>query len=104
MWFGTDGGGGRSGPSIVRNLSDTKRNICDGFCSDLCLQLRQQRGLEERELLQPDRIPDDEIEFFETNLGRPGMRRRGLAHEVMPAMLQPKFQQSGFQTEPFRKP
>ena len=104
MWFRTQGEWCWSGLSSIWNLSDTKRQICDGSCSDLGLQLRQQRRLEERQLLQPNRIPDDKVEFLETDLSWPGVGGGGLTHEVMPVMLQPKFQQSGFQTQPFRKP
>jgi len=53
--------------------------------------------------LQPDGISDDQIELFEANLGWPGVRSRGLAHDVTPATLQTKFQHPRFETKPLGK-
>jgi hypothetical protein len=88
---------------LTGNLSDATSNVHYGSRSCLCLQFLQERRFEERQLLQPDGISDDQVELFEANLGRPGMGRHGLAHDVTPAMLQAKFQQSRFKTKPLGK-
>jgi hypothetical protein len=75
------------GHGCLGNFPNAKRNVRHTFWSGLCLQLCQERGLEVRQLLQPDRISDEEIQFLEANLSRPGVACHRLADEIVPAML-----------------
>jgi hypothetical protein len=75
------------GYGCIGNFPDAKRNVRHTFWSRLCLQLCQERGLEVRQLLQPDRISDDEIQFLEANLSWPRMACHRLADKIVPAML-----------------
>ncbi|HSA87893.1 MAG TPA: hypothetical protein VLE46_17085 [Nitrospira sp.] len=98
--------GGRTCGSNFRftgNFADAKRDIRDRLRSWLLLHLRQERRFEERQLLHPNGISDDQVELFEANLSRPRMGSHGLAHDVAPATLQTEFQQSRFKAEPLGK-
>jgi hypothetical protein len=85
---------------IGGNFSDTTRYVGHTLCSELCLQLRQECGFEERELLQPDGISDDQVKFFEANLGRPRVGSHGFADDLMPATLQAEFNEPRFKSKP----
>jgi hypothetical protein len=51
--------------------------------------------------LKPNGIPDDQIQLFEANIGRPGMGRHRLADDIVPLMLQAHLHQSRFKAESF---
>ena len=64
------------------------------------MQFGQKRRFQESQLLKPYGILDDQIELFETNLGRPGVRGGGLTNDLVPAVLQAEFKQPGLETQP----
>lgn len=82
-----------------RDLPHTQHNFGEKLRLGLGLQLSQERRLEEGELLEPDGILDGQIELFETDLGRPGMRSDGLTDEIVPVTLQAEFEESGFEAQ-----
>jgi len=53
--------------------------------------------LEERELVQPDTVADQEIEFLVANLVGPGIRRNRFPDEKDPVPAQAVFEQRGFE-------
>jgi hypothetical protein len=84
-----DVGGKVCGRSLrfTGDFSDTKRNVRYRLCTALCLQLRQERRFEKRQVLEPDGIPDDEVELLEADLGRPRMQTHGFADDLAPTTL-----------------
>jgi hypothetical protein len=82
-----------------RDLAHTQHNFREKFCLGPGPQLGQERRLEEGELLEPDGILDGQIQLFETNLGRPGMRCDGFTDEVVPLTLQAEFEESGIEPQ-----
>lgn len=87
----------------TRNLADAKGDIRHEFASRPIVELDQQRRLQERELLQPDRISDDQIEFLEPDLRRPGVGTDRLADDISPLLLEAHFEEMGLKPEPFGK-
>jgi len=55
--------------------------------------------LEERELVQPDTVVDQEIELLVANLIGPGIRRDGFPDDGDPVSAQAAFEQLGFETQ-----
>lgn len=66
----------------------------------MSIQLRQERGFQEGELLEPYGILDSQIELLEANLRRPGMSGDGFTDKVVPVILQAEFEEPGFETKP----
>jgi hypothetical protein len=60
--------------------------------------------LEERELVQPDTVVDQEIELLVANLVRPGIRRDRLSDDGYPVPAQAAFEQLGFETQATSQP
>ena len=87
----------------VRNLSHTEGDVRKHFRSGPVVQFRQQRGLQKDELLQPDGVPDNEVQFLEADLRGPRMRADGFPDDVTPLLLEPQFEQMGLQPKPFRQ-
>ena len=71
----------------IGNLSDAKGNIGHALWSDLRLKLPQECRFKEYQLLQPNRISYEKVQFLKANVNRPGMAGHGLADEIVPAML-----------------
>jgi hypothetical protein len=86
---------------IIRKLSHTTDNIRHEIWTSVCLKFLHQRRFEEGQLLKPDGIPDDQIQLFEANLGRPSVGRHRLTDDIAPLVLQAQFNQSRFKAEPF---
>src|SRR4029078_6091646 len=78
------GGYGRN----VRNLSHTEGDVRQHVRSSPLVQFRQYRGLQKDELLQPDGISDNEVQFLKADLRGPRMRADGFPDEVTPLLLE----------------
>jgi hypothetical protein len=63
-----------------------------------------ERRLEERELVQPDTVVDQEIELLVANLVGPGIRRDGFPDDSDPVPPKPAFEQLGFKTQATSQP
>jgi hypothetical protein len=55
--------------------------------------------LEDRELVEPDTVLDQEIEFLVANLVGPGIRRHRFPDDGYPVPAQAAFEQLGFETQ-----
>jgi len=60
--------------------------------------------LEERELVQPDTVVDQEIELLVANLVGPGIRRDRLSDDGDPVPAQAAFEQLGFESQSTSQP
>jgi hypothetical protein len=60
--------------------------------------------LEERELVQPNTVVDQEIELLVANLVRPGIRCDGFPDDGDPVPTQAAFEQLGFETQATSQP
>ena len=67
-----------------RDLPYAQRNIGNQFPACDAGELLNQCRLEERELVQPDAVVDQEIEFLVANLVGPGIRRDGFPNDRDP--------------------
>jgi hypothetical protein len=94
-----DGGFWQSG--CRRDLTDAKGDICDQLRARLFVQFGDERRLQERQLLQPDGVPDDQVEFFEPNMSGPRVRSDRFADNVPPLLLETKFEEVRLQSETF---
>jgi hypothetical protein len=82
-----------------RDIPDAQHDLLDQFRPGGFVQLGKQRGFQERELLEPHGVPDDQRELLETNVRRPGVRPNRFPDDVAPLMLQAEFKESGFETQ-----
>jgi len=57
--------------SGIRNFTDAEGDVRHEFRTSPFVEFSQQRGLQENELLQPDRVSDSKVQFFEAHLRRP---------------------------------
>ncbi|HSN04387.1 MAG TPA: hypothetical protein VLS44_05350 [Nitrospira sp.] len=86
------------------DLAQAQHNVGDQLRSGFRVQFGQQGGFQERELLKPDGIRDDEVELFGAKLSGPGVRRDGLPDDLAPLLLQTQFHQVGLETQPLGEP
>jgi hypothetical protein len=86
---------------ITWKLSHATDDVRHEIWASVCLKFLHQRRFEEGQLLKPDGIPDDQIQLFEANLGRPSVGSHRLADDIAPLVLQAQFNQSRFKAKPF---
>ena len=84
----------------TRNLADAKSDVRHEFSSRPIVEFGQERGLQERELLHPNGISDDQMQFLEPDLTGPGVGTDGLADDLSPLLLEAKFEKMGLKPEP----
>jgi hypothetical protein len=63
--------------------------------------VNEQSRLQEHELLQPDRVSDDQVKFFKPNLYGPGMGADWFADNLTPLLLKAHFKEMGLETQAF---
>jgi len=79
-------------------------DVGDEFCAGYRVEFVNECRLEERELVQPDTVVDQEIELLVANLVRPGIRRDGFPDDGDPVPAQAAFEQLGFETQATSQP
>ena len=88
LWFGGLAVSGQSGGVCGRrDLTYAKDDLLDRLRAGDFVQFVEERRLQERELLKPNGVSDDQMKFLETNMGRPGLRRDWFSDDVRPVML-----------------
>ncbi|MDF2458304.1 MAG: hypothetical protein K0S79_720 [Nitrospira sp.] len=92
---------GRRGRPGIRNFTYAKGNVCDQFGSCLLVHLGEQGRLEKHELLQPDRVSDNQVEFFEPNLHRPGMGADRFTDNLTPLLLKAHLKEMRLEPQTF---
>ncbi|MCP9455453.1 MAG: hypothetical protein NNA18_05000 [Nitrospira sp.] len=68
-------------------VSHAQDDLLDEFPALYTFDVGKKGGLQERELLEPDRMGNDQVQFFETDLSRPGVRGQRLSYDVAPLTL-----------------
>jgi hypothetical protein len=86
-----------------RYIPDAQHDLLDQFRPGGFVQFGKQRGFQERQLLEPHGVPDDQRELLETNVRRPGVGPDRFPDDVAPLMLQAELQESGFEAQPLGK-
>lgn len=76
-------------------VSDSQDQIRHSLVAGGSIDLLQQRGFEERQLLEPHRVVDEDIQFLEPNLIGPRVCGDLVAHDLGPLTAQPQFEQLG---------
>ena len=96
-------GGARVGRRCCRyrDIPDAQHDLLHQFRPGGFVQFGEQRGFQERELLEPHGVPDDQRELLETNLRRPGVGSDRFPDNVAPLVLQAEFEESGFEAQAF---
>jgi hypothetical protein len=93
-------GGGRVGYDFTcRNLAHAQHNIRDEIPSGHRVEFLKECRLQECELMQPNTVVDEEIEFLVADLVRPGVRRNGFPDDGDPIPAQAVFEQLGLETQ-----
>jgi hypothetical protein len=93
--------GGHRGRSddTWRDLAHAEDNLGDQFPAACPVEFLKECRLQERELVQPDTVVHQEIEFLVANLVGPGIRRDGFPDNRDPVPAQAVFEQLGFETQ-----
>ena len=96
---------GRRGQVVsLRKFSYPQHDVGDEFPAGYRVEFVNECRLEERELVQPDTVVDQEIEFLVANLVRPGIRCDGFPDDGDPVPAQTAFEQLGFETKATSQP
>lgn len=86
---------------LRRNLAHAQDDVRQKFRSGFGIQFGQERRFEKRQLLEPDGVFDEQIEFVKADLDGPGMRADRFSDERRPLLLNAQLHQPLFQTELF---
>ena len=81
-----------------------QHDVGDEFPAGYAVEFVNECRLEERELVQPDTVVDQEIEFLIANLVRPGIRCDGFPDYGDPVPAQAAFEQLRFETQAMSQP
>lgn len=84
-----------------RDFAHTQDDVGQQFRSGFRVEFGEERRLQKRQLLEPDGILDEQIEFVEADLDGPGVRADRLSDENRPLLLDPHLDEPGLQTELF---
>jgi hypothetical protein len=82
-----------------RQLSHPKHDVGDEFSAVYAIKFVNECRLEEGELVQPDTVVDNEIEFFVANLVRPGIRCDRFPDNGDPVPAQAAFEHLRFEAQ-----
>jgi hypothetical protein len=94
----------RKSRCTYRDLAHAQHNIGDEFPAGYTVEFVKECRLEERELVQPDTVVDQEIELLIANLVGPGIRCDGFPDDGDPVPAQAAFEQFGFETKATSQP
>ncbi len=98
-------GGRCAGIDFTRwNLTHAQHNICDETLAGYRVEFFKEIGLQERELVHPDAVVHQEVEFFVANLVWPGIRRNWFSDDRSPVAPQAVFEQLGFEAQTTSQP
>jgi hypothetical protein len=81
------------------DLAHAQRNLGDEFPTGYLVEFLNKRRLEERELVQPDTVADQEVELLIANLVGPGVRGDGFPDDRDPVPAHAVFEQLGFKAQ-----
>lgn len=87
----------------LRRFSYTKDDILDTVAAACTFDVGKKGGFQKHKLLEPDRIGNHQMQFFETDVSRPRVRGQGFSYDVAPLTLQAKFKEFGFEAQSLGK-
>src|SRR5918995_6908876 len=91
----------RRGRPGIGDFTHAEGDIRDQFRSCLLIHLGEQSRLQEHELLQPDRVWDDQVKFLKPNVHGPGMGADWFADDLTPLLLKAYLKEMGLETQAF---
>jgi hypothetical protein len=98
-------GGRCAGNDFTRwNLAHAQHNICDKLPADYHLEFLKKRRFQKRELMHPDTVVHQQVEFFVANLVGPGVRCNGFTDDGSPVAAYAVFEQLGFEAQTTSQP